>query len=148
MCVFGWNFVEGLCVEIYGFNVWFCWDFVDGLYAEIYGYNVWFVGILLNDFVLKFMGSMCVFGWNVVDGLGVEIYGFNIWFCWNKYGDECEIENRNILILWTMMSQAVQSGLDHRPDKNNPEVEQVGELHLSFYTTRKKYFKLNIIRMR
>jgi hypothetical protein len=39
---------------------------------------VWFVGILLNDFVLKFMGSMCVFGWNVVDGLGVEIYGFNI----------------------------------------------------------------------
>ena len=46
------------------------------------------------------------------------------------------------------MSQAVQSGLNHRPDKNNPEVEQVGELHLSFYTTRKKYFKLNIIRMR
>ena len=44
------------------------------------------------------MGSMCVFGWNVVDGLGVEIYGFNVWFCWNKYGDECEIENRNILI--------------------------------------------------
>jgi len=59
---------------------------------------VWFVGILLNDYVLKFMGSMCVFGWNVVDGLGVEIYGFNVWFCWNKYGDECEIENRNILI--------------------------------------------------
>jgi hypothetical protein len=110
MCVFGWNFVEGLCVEIYDFNVWFCWDFVDGLY--------------------------------------VEIYGFNVWFCWNKYGDECEIENRNILILWTVMSQAVQSGLNHRPDKNNPEVEQVGELHLSFYTTRKKYFKLNIIRMR
>ena len=50
--------------------------------------------------------------------------------------------------LWTMMSQAVQLGLNHRPDKNNPEVEQVGELHLSFYTTRKKYFKLNIIRMR
>ena len=46
------------------------------------------------------------------------------------------------------MSQAVQSGLNHRPDKNNPEVEQVGELHLSFYMTHKKYFKLNIIRMR
>ena len=56
----------------------FCWDFVDGLYAEIYGYNVWFVGILLNDYVLKFMDSMCVFGWNFVEGLCVEIYDFNV----------------------------------------------------------------------
>ena len=54
--------------------------------------------------------------------------------CWNKYGDECGIENRNILILlWTLMSQAGQSELNHRPDKNNLEVEQVGELHLFLY---------------
>jgi hypothetical protein len=33
---------------------------------------VWFVGILLNDYVLKFMGSMCVFSWNFVEGLCVE----------------------------------------------------------------------------
>ena len=32
-----------------------------------------FVRILLNDYVLKFMGSMCVFGWNFVEGLCVEI---------------------------------------------------------------------------
>ena len=51
---------------------------MDGLYAEAYGYNVWFVRILLNDYVLKFMGSMCVFGWNFVEGLCVEIYGFNV----------------------------------------------------------------------
>jgi len=31
-----------------------------------------FVRILLNDYVLKFMGSMCVFGWNFVEGLCVE----------------------------------------------------------------------------
>ena len=34
MC-FGGNYVDKLCVEIYGLNVWFCWDFVDGLYAGI-----------------------------------------------------------------------------------------------------------------
>uniref|UniRef100_A0A6N2MBT8 Uncharacterized protein n=1 Tax=Salix viminalis TaxID=40686 RepID=A0A6N2MBT8_SALVM len=27
------------------------------------------------------------------------------------------------------MSQAVQSGLNHRPDKNNPEVEQGRHIH-------------------
>ena len=32
------------------------------------------VGILLRDYVLKFMISMCDF----VDGLGVEIYGFKV----------------------------------------------------------------------
>ena len=43
------------------------------------------------------------------------------------------------------MSQAGQSELNHRPDKNSPEVEQVGELHLFFlYTICKEYFKLNI----
>ena len=89
---------------------------------------VFSVGILLSDYVLKFMVSICDFvEISMVTNvkLKIEIY----WF------------------LWTLMSQAVQSGLNHRPDKNNPEVEQVGELHLSFYTTRKKYFKLNIIQM-
>jgi hypothetical protein len=37
-----------------------------------------FVGILLMDYMLKFMGSMCVFGWNFVEGLCVEIYDFNV----------------------------------------------------------------------
>ena len=51
----------------------FVGNFVDRVYTEICGYNVWFVGILLNDCVLKFMDSMCVFGWNFVEGLCVYV---------------------------------------------------------------------------
>ena len=32
---FGGNYVDKLCVEIYGLNAWFCWDVIDGLYAWI-----------------------------------------------------------------------------------------------------------------
>ena len=62
----GWN---------YGWNVWFCWDFIDKLCAEIMGLNVYFVGMLLMDYVFKFMGSMCVFCWDIVDGFVRKIDG-------------------------------------------------------------------------
>ena len=62
-----------LCVEIMISMCDFVGNFVDRVYTEICGYNVWFVGILLNDCVLKFMNSMCVFGWNFVEGLCVYV---------------------------------------------------------------------------
>ena len=34
--------------------------------------------------------------------------------------------------LWPLMSQLVRLGLDHHQDRNNPQVEQVGGLHISF----------------
>jgi hypothetical protein len=67
MCVFCWDFVEGLCAEIDGFNVCVLLEFIERLYAVIHGFQcVCSAGILLKDYVLKLMVSMCVFCWNLV----------------------------------------------------------------------------------
>jgi len=61
------GFVEGLCAEIDGFNVCVQLEFIERLHAVIDGFQcVRFAGILLKDYVLKLMVSMCVFCWNLV----------------------------------------------------------------------------------
>jgi len=61
------GFVEGLCAEIDGFNVCVLLEFIERLYAVIDGFQcVCSAGILLKDYVQKFMVSMCVFWWNLV----------------------------------------------------------------------------------
>jgi hypothetical protein len=61
------GFVEGLCAEIDGFNACVMLEFIERLYAVIDGFQcVCSAGILLKDYVLKLMVSMCVFCWNLV----------------------------------------------------------------------------------
>ena len=56
------GFVEGLCAEIDGFNVCVLLEVIERLYVVIDGFQcVCSVGILLKDYVLKLMVSMCVF---------------------------------------------------------------------------------------
>ena len=58
---------EGLCAEIDGFNVCVLLEFIERLYAVIDGFQcVCSAGILLKDYVLKLMVSICVFCWNLV----------------------------------------------------------------------------------
>ena len=40
--------------------------------------------------------------------------------------------------LWPLMSQVVRLGLDHRQDKHNPEVEQVGDPYILFLLLHKE----------
>jgi hypothetical protein len=55
------GFVKGLCAEIDGFNVCVLLEFIERLYAVIDGFQcVCSAGILLKDYVLKLMVSMCV----------------------------------------------------------------------------------------
>ena len=55
------GFVEGLCAKIDGFNMCVLLEFIERLYAEIDGFQcVCFAGILLKDYVLKLMVSVCV----------------------------------------------------------------------------------------
>jgi len=61
------GFVEGFCAEIDGFNVCVLLKFIERLYAVIDGFQcMCSVGILLKDYVLKLMVSMCVLRWNLV----------------------------------------------------------------------------------
>jgi hypothetical protein len=61
------GFVEGLCAEIDGFNMCVLLEFIKRLYDVIDGFQcVCSAGILLKDYVLKLMVSMCVFCWNLV----------------------------------------------------------------------------------
>ena len=39
MCVFCWDFVEGLCAEIDGFNVCVLLEFIERLYVVIDGFQ-------------------------------------------------------------------------------------------------------------
>jgi hypothetical protein len=56
------GFVEGLCDEIDGFNVCVLLEFIERLYVVIDGFQcVCSAGILLKDYLLKLMVSMCVF---------------------------------------------------------------------------------------
>ena len=75
MCVFCWNFVDGLYVEIYGFNVYFVGILLMDYVLKLMVTMCDFVGILLKDYVLKFMGSMCVFCWDFIDGFVMKIDG-------------------------------------------------------------------------
>jgi len=60
------DFVEGLCAEIDGFNVCVLLEFIERLYVVIDGFQcVCSAGILLKDYVLKLMVSMCVLCWNL-----------------------------------------------------------------------------------
>jgi hypothetical protein len=61
------GFVEGLCAEIDGFSVCVLLEFIERLYVVIDGFQcVCSAGILLKDYMLKLMVSMCVFCWNLV----------------------------------------------------------------------------------
>jgi len=50
---------------------------------------------------------------------------------WNKYGDEYDSK---IQIYWFVTIDVLGSAArsDHRQDKDNPHVEQVGDFHLPF----------------
>jgi len=86
---------------------------------------------------------MCVFGWNFVEGLCVEIYGFNVWFCWNKYGDECEIENRNILIFVDIDVAGGAVGIEPSSRPEQPRSRPGRWITPLLYTAPKKYFKIS-----
>jgi hypothetical protein len=138
----------------------FCWDFVDGVWIEIMDIMYDFVGILLNDVCWNYGFNVCFVEILLMDyGLGLWLQGvISLRICWGI----CD-ENRCVILLrilymlrlkvveismvknmklkieiywfWTLMSQAVQSGLSRRPDQNSPGVDQVGELRLFLYGT-------------
>ena len=50
---------------------------------------------------------------------------------WNEYSDGCK-PKLQVYWLWPLMSQAEQWGLNHQPDRNKLEIEQVSDYISSF----------------
>jgi hypothetical protein len=66
-CVFCCDFVKELCAEIDGFNGCVLLEFIERLYVVIDDFQcVCSVAILLKNYVLKLMISICVFCWNLM----------------------------------------------------------------------------------
>ena len=81
-----------------------------------------------------FLKIACVFGlefgWRIVCRI-VYFAAYENMNFWNEYSDGCK-PKLQVYWLWPLMSQAEQWGLNHQPDRNKLEVEQVSD-YISFF---------------
>ena len=134
-----WNFHVKMVLEnvwVFDKNWWVCcWNFMCELCWKICGFLM-----KIDEYVV---GISCVNCAGKCVGLWWKLMGNVAEICRKKYIDECEIENRSILIFRHWCHRRCV-GIEPSTRQEQPR-SRTSDLCLSIHMTCMKYFKLNII---